>query len=760
MFEITKKDARKFRELPLMIEKGITYYYDFTIMDRYVVFHSKNDIFVQYEMYDKVSHIQHKILKGKAMFCDKNYSLLVPFVIYSVRNELGHPWGVRLRGKINGGNLVEILFRSVMPQLGFTIREEQIQMAQTMLEGLGKKKITMYEAGVGTGKTMSYLIAAFLISKMDVTYQFMQNPITIATSSIDLQRELVKKEIPKLSRALMQVGIIDSPLRVVIRKGKDHYFCLRRYYNLMESLSLCPEKHQREIAMLKKLELPARGFDLDTVNLPNYLKQKICVGSSCRNCPQRIMCKYDVYVQSCKGRGACDIQVTNHNMLLMSQKLKACGGNDLLQDSNYIIIDEAHKLIDAANSTYGVELSRGDILVLTDILKDYVAKSKQEYCRFTDLLDKLEALNKRLFKTVLAGVTMTEDRESMKLSKPVLQMIDDMIVTINQINKYSLKEYMLVRCQNMVAILRMLKSKKNLCWIEVDGGTDSAILSCVPANVSELICKDLWQTPNTHWVLTSGTICDDSGFSYFKSELGMDKDISEHAILEGRSGSPFDYRKNARLYIPNDLPLPTGDYETYIEAISDRIVELVEATNGHTAVLFTSYRTLSDVYKQVADRLDQYPLIRMSRSNKLAINQFKESGNGVLFASGSMWEGIDCAGDILSSVIIVRLPFPPRSQMMEFKKEQFGNVVNFVGSYATPQMLIKLKQGAGRLIRTETDTGIVSILDGRASKTGAYHDRIKKAFEQYPLIHTVQEVRSFMYDVKTDEYMEGGKMVA
>lgn len=97
---------------------------------------------------------------------------------------------------------------------------------------------------------------------------------------------------------------------------------------------------------------------------------------------------------------------------------------------------------------------------------------------------------------------------------------------------------------------------------------------------------------------------------------------------------------------------------------------------------------------------------------------------------------------------------------MEFKKEQFGNVVNFVGNYATPQMLIKLKQGAGRLIRTETDTGIVSILDGRASRNGAYHDRIKKAFEQYPLIHTVQEVRSFMYDVKADEYMEGGKMVA
>ena len=760
MFEINKKDAKEFRNMKLKGAAGTVYVYDFTLMGRYVVFHSKADIYIAYKMFDKVAGRQHDVLNSRILFTEKNYSLLVPFIMYAVRKELGHPWNIRLKETVKMADHVELLFRNVMPQIGFTIREEQIQMAQTMLTGLRGKKITLYEAGVGTGKTMSYLTAAYLATRMESPYQYMQNPITIATSSIDLQRELVEKEIPKLSRALMQVGIIDQPLRVVIRKGKDHYFCLRRYYSLMQNLLLSPEKHQREIAMLNKLELPTFGFDLDAVNLPNYLKQKICVGSSCRNCPQRIMCRYDSYVHSCKGRGACDIQVTNHNMLLMSQKLKASCGNELLQDSNYIIIDEAHKLIDAANSTYGVELSRGDILVLTDILKDYVAKSKQEYCRFTDLLDKLEALNKRLFKTILAGVSMTEDRESMKLSKPVIQMIDDMIVTINQINKYSLKEYMLVRCQNMVAILRMLKSKKNLCWIEVDGGTDSAILSCVPANISELICKDLWQTPNTHWVLTSGTICDDSGFSYFKSELGMDKDISEHAILEGRSGSPFDYRKNARLYIPNDLPLPTGDYETYIKAISERIVELVEATNGHAAVLFTSYRALSDVYNQVADRLDQYPLIRMSRSNKLAINQFKESGNGVLFASGSMWEGIDCAGDILSSVIIVRLPFPPRSQMMEFKKEQFGNVVSFVGSYATPQMLIKLKQGAGRLIRTETDTGIVSILDARASQTGAYHDRIKKAFKQYPLIHTVQEVRSFMYDVKADEYMEGGKMVA
>lgn len=760
MFEINKKDTLKFRELPLRVVVGMTYYYDFTLMDRYVVFHSMSGVYARYQMFDKVSRIQHRILDSKTRFCDKNYSLLVPYMIYAVRNELGHPWGMRFKGEISKEDHVDILFRGVMPQLGFTVREDQIKMAKTMLDGLIKKKITLYEAGVGTGKTMSYLAAAYLATRMDTTYQYTQNPITIATSSIDLQRELVEKEIPKLSRALMQVGIIDKPLRVVIRKGKDHYFCLRRYFSMMRELRRNPEKNQNLIDMFDELDLAFHGFDLDEVNIPNYLKQKICVSGSCRNCPQRIMCGYDEYMQYCKTRGACDIQVTNHNMLLMAQKLKSNGGNDLLQESNYIIIDEAHRLMEAANSTYGVELCRNDMYALTEVLKDYIAKSKQEYCRFTDLLERLEALNKRLFKSILADVSTTEDRVSMKLSASVVQMLDEMIVAINQINKYSLKEYQVVRCQNMVAVLRMLKSKKNLCWIELDGGTESAVLSCVPANISELISKDLWQTPNTHWVLTSGTICDDSGFGYFKAEMGMDKMISEHTILEERSGSPFDYQKKARLYIPNDLPLPTADYDTYISAIADRIVELVDATRGHTAILFTSYRALNDVYNKVADRLAQYPLIRMSRSNKMAINQFKASGNGVLFASGNMWEGVDCAGDILSSVIIVRLPFPARSQMMEFKKEQYGNVLNFVDSYATPQMLIKLKQGAGRLIRTEEDTGVVSILDARASRTGAYHDRVRKAFEQYPLIHTVQEVRNFMYDVKTEDYMEGGKMVA
>ena len=158
------------------------------------------------------------------------------------------------------------------------------------------------------------------------------------------------------------------------------------------------------------------------------------------------------------------------------------------------------------------------------------------------------------------------------------------------------------------------------------------------------------------------------------------------------------------------------------------------------------------MYDLAKDDLKEYPLIKMSRSNKTAITQFKESGNGVLFASGSMWEGVDCAGDILSSVIIVRLPFPLRTQAMEFKKKSCASMQEFVQKFAVPQMIIKLRQGAGRLIRNETDTGVLSILDARAAQGGAYRGRVLKALNKYPLVFSIEEVASFIHTVKDDSY--------
>lgn len=132
----SKKDMMRFRELPLKQESGLTNYYDFTLMDRYVVYHNASGVFANYKMFDKLSKINHEVLTSKMRFSEKNYALLVPFVIYSVRNELGHPWGIVFKESVRNDDIVELMFRGVMTQLGFTIREEQIKMTQTMLEGL------------------------------------------------------------------------------------------------------------------------------------------------------------------------------------------------------------------------------------------------------------------------------------------------------------------------------------------------------------------------------------------------------------------------------------------------------------------------------------------------------------------------------------------------------------------------------------------------------------------------------------------------
>ena len=165
-----------------------------------------------------------------------------------------------------------------------------------------------------------------------------------------------------------------------------------------------------------------------------------------------------------------------------------------------------------------------------------------------------------------------------------------------------------------------------------------------------------------------------------------------------------------------------------------------------------SYKALNAVFELVRDELKDYPLIKMSRSNKTAITQFKNSENGVLFASGSMWEGVDCAGDILSSVIIVRLPFPLRSQTMEFKKSNCKSTKEFVQKYAVPQMIIKLRQGAGRLIRNDADTGALAILDARAAKGGVYRTRVLNALQKYPLVNSIEEIADFIGSVKQASY--------
>lgn len=438
----------------------------------------------------------------------------------------------------------------------------------------------------------------------------------------------------------------------------------------------------------------------------------------------------------------------------MSEKLGAKDQTYLLKPSEYVIIDEAHRLKEAAADVYGERLCERDIPKYINEVKTLCTDENRRNI-YKDNMDAVIKLNARLFE-IIRGLIRSDDRED---GRGTIFAVDTEMTTLVRRLRNTIESLEASRNHSSVVHGRyilhtldtLISSSKILTWAETDeNGT--VTLCCCPKNVGREMYKYLWSNGHHH-ILTSGTMSDGRSFEYFEKESGVDR-VRKDRKQYSSTPSPFDYARNTRLYISDDLPMPSdaGD-EKYVSVIADRIVGLIRATNGHTAILFTSYRMLNAVYEKVKDKIGEYELIRMTRSNRNAIRDFKKKDNAVLFASGFMWEGVDYAGDKLSSVIIVRLPFPLRSAAMEEKKSASANVSAFINEYAVPEMLIKLRQGVGRLIRCETDTGLISVLDTRTVRSG-YSERVQAALSKYPGVENLDEIREFFHSVKHKEYFE------
>lgn len=729
-------------------------HYDFTFENRFDISHWPKKNRIQYTAYDRSTGLIHVVTERNTPIDASEYPRLIPKIIE-------HTGDQRLKGAgtYPPADLINIIFRVIMPQYGYNLREQQLEMAQSIYTGLSSMKATLCEAEVGTGKTMAYLVAGFVAKVFDKSYRFMGYPVTITTSSIELQQTIMKKEIPTLSKMLMEFGLISKPLTAVLRKGKEHYFCAKRYHEYMGSLLRYPELYSKTIQELQTADLLNNILDLDSVQLSPHIKSRICVKGSCYNCPRVDFCIYSEFIRHATSAYKFDFQITNHNLFLTARKMRKNHSSKRgLLPCNFCIVDEAHKLTETAADVFGAEISFCEVSEYLFSVKYNSGSTPKKRMKYKMLLGKADHLNKKLL-SMFAHYRFKADEDicevKIEMTPAMHDTIQKLISVLNQINKWSALESAAGGSTAISLTERLsafLVRKNNMFWINYDKSTDSKSLCCAPTNLKQHLQDFLWLEPNTHYALTSGTMKDDTGFSFFKSELGITGCLDQYSVSEFSCESPFDYHNHTRLYISENTPTPDMRDPAYIPAITKEVVKLVKATHGHTAVLFTSYKALNAVYNLVKDELAAYPLIKMSRSNKTAITQFKSSGNGVLFASGSMWEGVDCAGDILSSVIIVRLPFPLRSQTMEFKKMSCKNTGEFVHKYAVPQMIIKLRQGAGRLIRNETDTGVLAILDARAAKDGVYHKRVLNTLYKYPLVSSISDVASFIDSVKDEFY--------
>ena len=279
-------------------------------------------------------------------------------------------------------------------------------------------------------------------------------------------------------------------------------------------------------------------------------------------------------------------------------------------------------------------------------------------------------------------------------------------------------------------------------------------LCAVPMELERILFRDIWSRP-IPVIVTSGTMSVRGDFTHFKRMTGLSFANSSR-IMETSKPSPFHYQSNGLLYIPERMPFPNIRDDRYIQAVMEEILQIVSATHGHTLILFTSYWLMERVFYGLKEQLSDYPLFLMGRGRLDVISSFRRSGNGVLFASDSAGEGIDLAGDILSSLIMVKLPFPVPDPVMEYQRNQYEDFDLYCRDVIIPEMLIKLRQWIGRGIRREKDTAVFSILDSRASLRGRYRAEILSTLPTMPVTDRIMDVVDFIIRKKADSYF-GGK---
>ena len=691
------------------------------------------------------------------------------------RNEIDLAPGERI-SQAKLAQVLAALFAEILPRYGYVVRENQIGLANHILDALRRRSISLAESEVGTGKTHAYLAASVLAKRGRLNDFWMRGhyprqsyaesahmPIVIATSSIALQRAIVTEYIPELSRILMEHDIIRTPLTCAVRKGKEHYLCEKRLHLFYQ------DADEQTKNLLRPLLEAGAPCDLAEANgLTQYMKKRICVQGKCgMDCPCYSDCGYAEYLAAANDP-TVDFQVTNHNYFIADILHRRDGMRPLLPHYQMVIIDEAHKFLQAARQMYGLELTAEEISRLSQSIHSFTGEESDSGVNIHRLAKKLEVQSGLLFHRLAENAIHSGDEETDRFSavidEPARQHLKNISriatkLTIAMENGCTAPRFRERKSQALWGLECLAKTAAGfqkrdrlICWIE-DAGTlcdGVAKLCAVPKDLDALLHTDIWSN-GIPFILTSGTLSAAGDFSRTRRSLGIDR-MDKHLVMETSMPSPFDYRNNTLLYLSNAVPFPDYRNRAYLEGVADEVERLVRASHGHAAVLFTSYSAMGLVYAKLAKRGLPFPMFQMGRRDTAALEKFKASGNGILFAAGALWEGIDIPGDTLSMLIIVKLPFAAPDPIGAYEKTLYGGMGAYMAKVLRPDMLVKLKQGFGRLIRIETDTGVVAILDCRACMGAACHDTVLAALPPCRVTQRIDDVGDYIEEKKTPAY--------
>ena len=632
-------------------------------------------------------------------------------------------------GYAESHRIAEQIFREILPRHGMAVREEQIALCHEVLDTLYNKEISLCEAGVGIGKTLAYLVACILWQVHRPNQ--LKIPVVISTSSVALQDAILNEYLPDLSAVLLAEGIITAPITAVVRKGKERFVCDAR---LAERQAKAISKGSRQKGSLRMAE---NVLDLDHIpGLSRYDRCRICVPQSCpRDCFLRLDCRYQQYLRDSMKP---DIQICNHNYLLANASHRLEERPLLLRQYQALVVDEAHKLPDAARQMYTETLSAQDMDELCFLLQQ---------AHFKNLSKRLRTAFLTLSISCTPSFAMPKRKISVPFSlTPFRQAaLADCISLLQYIGSQpDMPHYLQYRLAETESLLRLFFLDVPTRILYLEFSADGQLTFCAASNrVPQLLRSALWNTREPT-ILTSGTLTAAGDFDHTKQLLGL---AAYAPLRHFRAESPFNYRKKCLLYIParRAAAVPENQY------LADQIVRLTAACHGHALVLFTSYRQMRNVYDALGGRL-MFPVFQAGRGQNRSIQQFKQSGNGVLFAAGSCWEGIDFPGDMVSLLIIAKLPFPIPDPVSDYKRQQYPNLRDYINAEIIPEMQKKLRQGFGRAIRTEQDSCVVAILDERAGIGGKYHDAALAALPTCPITEKIEDVQQFIREQKRPDY--------
>ena len=620
-------------------------------------------------------------------------------------------------------------------QPNFRARPQQVELASAIAEAIADNTQLVAEAGTGTGKTFAYLVPALLSG----------GKVIIATGTKTLQDQLFDRDLPRVRDALK------LPIDAALLKGRSNYVC---HYHLnrtrLEGRFTAREhiQHVQRISAFAERSLTGDKADCDTVPEGSPVwsfvtsTRENCLGSDCAY-------SKECFVMKARREAlTADVVVVNHHLLFADIALKDDGLGELLPACNTVIIDEAHRAPEVATAFFGESVS---MLQVTELSRDTELIQRSKAADAKALVDAamgagMAARAVRLGFDHSGGKYLRQDALSRREFVDALdKLVQETSNLADQIEKFEDRSEdmsgLLARANAIAGRLSDWRDEARADLIRwADVSANGWQLHATPLSVAEIFRKQTEASARS-WIFTSATLSAGGDFSLFTRQLGLE------AAKSQSWASPFDYANAGRIYVPRNLPPPNSPEHT--QSVIAEALELVTISGGRAFLLFTSLRALrqcAEVFPQLLkDRDLDFPVLTQNDAPKgELLRRFRSLGNAVLIGSQSFWEGVDVAGDALSLVVIDKLPFaspddPVLAARMKHLEERGGSPFM---DWQVPQAAMSLKQGAGRLIRSETDRGVLAICDDRLVTKG-YGKILRASLPPMPFTRDRGDVAAF-----------------